>query len=266
MIKHQNEQHIKQYQPLIIAHRGESHDAPENTLAAVNLAWKRGASAVEVDIHVTADQKIVVIHDSSTERTTGRKLIINKTSMSDLKKLDAGSWKGSEWAEEKIPGLAEVLATVSGGGKVLLEIKSGAGMLKKLRQQTEESGLLSEQIEIIAEDLNTLATAKQCMPHLKMLWVIECGAPWRRYLSGMHPKAIIRKLRKHGIDGITIGDSRCLTRSFVEEFTSRDIPVYTWTVNDPSRAAELLTFGVDGITTDRAAWMKKSLKEALKND
>ncbi len=251
--------------PLIIAHRGESHEAPENTLASVNLAWERGAAAMEVDMHATADNKIAVIHDSSTFRTTGQKLIVEKTSMAVLKKLDAGSWKGRDWTGEKIPELPEVLATVPAEGMLLLEIKSGAGMLDELRQVTEASGLRNDQIEIIAFDLNTLAAAKRLMPHFKMMWVIESHPPWRRLLTGMHPKSVITTLGKIGIGGITIGDSMHLTRGFIHHLKAAGRPVYVWTVNDPARAAELLEYGVDGIITDRAAWMKQTLNKGSRS-
>ena len=81
--------------PEIIAHRGESWLAPENTLAAFNLAWKRGADAVELDVHLTADGHLIVCHDDNTERTTGRKLVIRQSTLAELRTLDAGAWKGA---------------------------------------------------------------------------------------------------------------------------------------------------------------------------
>ena len=247
----------------LIAHRGESHDAPENTLSAVSLAWERGATVVEVDVHATADHKICVIHDRSALRTTGKDLLVRKSTLTELQKLDAGSWKGEKWAGEKIPALEEVLETVPVHGKLVVEIKSGPGILDRLRIVLEESGLRNEQIEIIAFDLMTLAEAKRLMPQRRMFWVIESGPLWRQYATGMHPKAVITKLGELGMDGIAIGDSRHLTKKYVQEFVAAGMPVYVWTVNDPVRAAELLEYGVDGITSDRTAWMKEALEEKM---
>ncbi len=77
----------------IIAHRGASHDAPENTLAAVNLGWKRNADAVEVDVYLSKDNRIVAIHDKNTKRTTGHDGLVKEMTWSELQKLDAGNWK-----------------------------------------------------------------------------------------------------------------------------------------------------------------------------
>ena len=81
-------------------------------LASVRRAWEKGADAAEVDVYLTKDNRIVVIHDDSTKRTTGVDLKVRETTSEELRKLDAGGWKGEEFAGEKIPFLEEVLATV----------------------------------------------------------------------------------------------------------------------------------------------------------
>jgi glycerophosphoryl diester phosphodiesterase len=81
----------------IIAHRGESADAPENTLAAFRLAWERRVTAIELDVHLTKDDRLVVCHDADTKRTTGETLTIAKSTLADLRTLDAGRWKGERW-------------------------------------------------------------------------------------------------------------------------------------------------------------------------
>ena len=81
----------------IIAHRGASHDAPEHTLSAVSLGWKRNADAVEVDVYLSKDGKIVVIHDENTKRTTGHDGLVHKMTWAQLQKLDAGNWKNKKF-------------------------------------------------------------------------------------------------------------------------------------------------------------------------
>ncbi len=246
-----------------IAHRGESFNAPENTLAAIKLAWLRGIRAVEIDVHLTADDEICVIHDKDTLRTTGKKLIIRKSGMHELQKLDAGSWKGEKWAGEKIPTLREALASVPENGKLVIEIKSDSRILDKLKHNTKNSGLRDDQIEIIAFNLQTLAKAKQMMPQIKMLWLFRSRPKWLQYMMGTFPHAVLKRLKKYNIDGANIGDSRYLTQEIIESFTSAGYPVYVWTVNDPERALELLKSGVDCVTTDRAAWMAEKLKDKI---
>jgi glycerophosphoryl diester phosphodiesterase len=96
---------------LLIAHRGESADAPENTLAAFRLAWERNVPTIELDVHLTKDGEAVICHDADTKRTAGTKLVIKDTPLADLRALDAGKWKAPRWAGEKLPTLAEALAT-----------------------------------------------------------------------------------------------------------------------------------------------------------
>src|SRR4051794_20206839 len=99
----------------IIAHRGASHDAPENTLAAVRLAWAQHADAVEIDVHLTRDGRLAVIHDPDTQRTAGIPQLVTETTLADLQRLDAGAWKGASFAGEKIPALEDVFALVPAG-------------------------------------------------------------------------------------------------------------------------------------------------------
>lgn len=244
----------------LIAHRGESFDAPENTLAAINLAWERGALAVEVDVHLTADNHICVIHDSTTFRTTGKKLVVRKTKMSQLKELDAGLWKGEKWRGEPIPALAEVLETVPSNGKLIVEIKSSSKILDKLKYEIERSGLRNDQVEIIAFGLNTIAAAKKLMPEHKMLWLTELFNPYIHSVSGKSPKSLIKYVKAKALDGVNVGDCRYLTNRYASELKQAKLEVYTWTVNNPQRAKQLLDFGVDWITTDRPSWMRDMLK------
>src|SRR5438034_6344625 len=108
----------------IIAHRGASHDAPENTLAAVHLAWQQNADAVEIDVHLSKDGKLVVIHDATTKRTCGVSHKVRELTLAELKSLDAGKWKGRQWVGETIPTLDEVLDIVPKGRGLVIEMKS----------------------------------------------------------------------------------------------------------------------------------------------
>ena len=109
---------------MLIAHRGESLDAPENPLSAITLAWQRGADAVEVDVQLTGDGHVVVMHDPDTRRLTGRRVTVGRATLAELKSLDVGRHKGEKWANERIPELSEVLETVPEGRCLFIELKS----------------------------------------------------------------------------------------------------------------------------------------------
>ena len=118
----------------IVAHGGASYEAPENTIAAFELAWDRGADAIEADVRLTVDGRVVCMHDASTERTADQNLVVADSTLADLLELDVGSWKGRRWRGERVPTLEEVLAVVPPGRQVFLEIKCGREILGALRQ------------------------------------------------------------------------------------------------------------------------------------
>lgn len=109
------------HQPLIIAHRGDSANAPENTLAAFRLALANGADGIELDVMLSADQKLVVIHDDTLDRTTNGHGQVGAMAWAALRELDAGSWFKPEFKGEPIPLLDEVFAEL--GGKFLINVE-----------------------------------------------------------------------------------------------------------------------------------------------
>ena len=101
--------------PFLVAHRGASKDAPENTLPAFELAWKQGADAIEGDFYLTKDGKIVCFHDGDTKKITGKKLVVKDSTLAELQALDVGEWRGKKFAGTRMPTLEQVLATVQIG-------------------------------------------------------------------------------------------------------------------------------------------------------
>ncbi|BAX79592.1 glycerophosphodiester phosphodiesterase family protein [Labilibaculum antarcticum] len=254
---------MKNVNDIIIAHRGESFDAPENTLAAINLAWERGASAVEIDVHMTKDKQIVVIHDEDTARVSNRKMIIKKSFFKELKELDTGSFKNEKWKGEHISSLQEVLKTVPGYGRLIIEIKSNSDLLDRLKIELAKSKLKNSQIEIIAFDSSTLAKAKRIMPEYRMLWLLDLDyyLPW--WLIWKSKNSLIKKAKQLNFDGVDVWAGKLLTKDFITAFKNSDLLVYTWTVNSPQKSELLIRQGIDGITTDRAAWITEQINKNL---
>lgn len=247
------------YKPLIVAHRGESFDAPENTLEAINLAWQRGDKAVEIDIQLTADNKIVVIHDYDTQRVSGNKKVISSSTLHQIQSVNAGFFKDNFKGKAQIPTLQEVLLTIPVSGKIIIEIKSDNRIVPVLKHELIKSKLLDEQIEIIAFNIKVLALAKKMMPQYKMLWLLslDYALPW--WILPVRTSNIIRKVNKFNLDGVNVWAGKLLTRKFIAKFANVGLSVYTWTVNDVETANKLVSYGVDAITTDRAQWLSNNI-------
>ncbi len=244
---------------LIIAHRGESFDAPENTLASVNLAWERGAEAVEVDVHISRDNHVVVIHDAKTKRIGGRNKKVKSQTLVQLKELDVGSWKSDKYTGEQIPTLKEVLETVPTGRKLIIEVKSDIKTIPYLKKNVENSGLKNDQIEIISFNYGVVAEAKRILPNHKVLFLADLDYNAYTKLRSSSVEKLISKAKYANLDGLNVWAGKILTKEFAQKIKSAELLLYVWTVNDPKKAKELVSWGIDGITTDRAKWMRDKL-------
>ncbi len=235
----------------IIAHRGASYVAPENTLASVKLAWRLGADAVEVDVHLTKDNRIVAIHDPTTGRTAGTHLEVAETPSFYLRRLDVGSHKHPGFAGETIPFLEEVLETVPPGRHLFIEIKCGPEILPPLEQAIATSGKRS-QIVLIGFGLATMREAKKKMPDIPVYWLRDK----RPGLS--HRRRLAKKAKANGIDGLDVHWSG-VTPRFAWAVKQAGLKLYAWTVDNPADAIRLQALGVDGITTNRPGWLKSQI-------
>ena len=244
---------------LIIAHRGESFVAPENTLAAINLAWKNGAVAVEIDVHLTQDRKIVVIHDKDTNRTGSQNKTIRKSRFEELRKIDVGGFKGLQWKNETIPLLSEVLQTVPDNGKLVIEIKCGKEIIPHLVTEIKRSKLDISRIDVISFNIKVLSEIKKRIPEYKMLWLLELDYKRPAWLVRMSTGRMLRKTVRHKLDGVDVWARKVLNEDFVARFKSHGLLVYAWTVNDAQTAGKLIEMGVDGITTNRPGWLRSEL-------
>jgi len=245
----------------IIAHRGASHDASENTLAAINLGWQRNADGVEIDIHLSKDRQIVVMHDSNTKSTAGLDKNIAEQTLAELRTLDAGSWKGTSWASQKIPTLAEALATIPNGKQMFVEIKCGPDIVPELRQVVAESKKASGQIAFISFSPEVCAEVKNKMPQHHVYWLAGFSEDEKN--KSMRPTVdeLIEKSKKAKIDGLDLACNGPIDRDFVAKVKANGLGVYVWTVDDPAVAKRMVAAGADGITTNRPAFLRESLNK-----
>jgi len=189
--------------PVIVAHRGASKQAPENTIPAFKLAWEQNADAIEGDFQLTKDGAIVCIHDKDTKRISGVKKIVADTTLEELRKLDAGSWFGEKWRGTQIPLISEVFATIPGGKKIYIEIKSGAEILPGLFDELAKSGLKKNQVVVISFDKDVIRSFKSKEPSIKAYWLSDFKQD--KFSDRIEPslKNVIDVLKQTGADGFS---------------------------------------------------------------
>jgi len=242
---------------MIIAHRGESYDAPENTLASINLAWERGATAVECDVHLSKDNEIVIIHDDNTLRTTGIDKMVSQQSYDELKQHDAGKWKGPKWDGVKIPTLEEALETIPTNGKLLVEIKCDAKIIPILKNVLDNSKVEKEQIIIMDFNYRTVSEMRKVFPGYEILWLSTMR---KKKFFHIPVHGLISKTLNAGLDGLNVLNQSRVNAELVDKVKSAGLKLYVWTVDDPTEIKRLIDLGVDGIATNRAKWMKNNLQ------
>lgn len=234
----------------IIAHRGASAYAPENTLAAFKKAIELGADILELDVHQTKDSQLVVIHDGSVNRTTNGKGKVKDLTLSQIKSLDAGSWFSPEFAGERIPTLDEVFDITPDSVVLLIELKEGSGVysgieervIRVIRERKAEHRVILKSFE--DEILDHLRAIAPDIPRLKIILmqipllgiIIERGLNFGTVLNDS-----VQYIQHHRIG---------LAESFIAKAHRRGYKVFAWDVHDEARMRELIERGIDGIETD----------------
>ena len=245
----------------IIGHRGASYDAPENTLASVDLAWEQGADAVEIDVRLTSDGKTVAVHDKTTKRTAGgRDVPVAEQTLDELRRLDAGRWKHEKYAGERIPTLAEILDTIPAGKRLFIEIKSGPEIVPELARVLKDHDAAPEQTPLISFSREVLALAKRELPDRRAYWIVELKRDPR---SGAWTPAagdLAREAAAAGFDGVDVGKDPEIDEAYVMPLRAAGLELYVWTVNAPESARRFRRLGFDGITTDRPGWLREQIE------
>jgi glycerophosphoryl diester phosphodiesterase len=242
-----------------IAHRGESFIAPENTLAAIKLAWVHNADGVEIDVRLSKDNKIVVIHDANTKRTSGVPGKVKSLSSESLKKLDVGIWKGKNWLNERIPTLEEVIETIPLGKSLMVEIKSSIAIFPSLKKLLNKSSLNRSQIKLAGFGLKKMSLVKKAFP-LYEVYRIKRVDRENIILNSYRLNRLIKSSKKNNLDGVSLSYSRWIDKKKIGKIKSAGLKVYVWTVDNPSKALRLINSGIDGIISNKPAWLKDKLR------
>ena len=250
-------------QPRIIAHRGFSRVAPENTLPAFELALAARADLVELDARASLDHRLVVIHDSELDRTTDavakwrrRHNRVEARSAGEIQALDAGSWFDKAFAGTPVPSLAEAVGLIRQGSMPLIERKAGdvAGYLEFLR----ENKLVGE-VVVQSFDWEFLRALRAAEPRL----VLGALGPARMLAGGRKPLGISRKLNAAWLKQIEKSGAqiavwnRQISKTAIRRAHERGLAVWIYTVDNTRLARRLLAAGVDGLITNRPILIRK---------
>jgi len=225
---------------LVIAHRGASGHAPENTLAAFKRALALGATFIETDLQLTRDSRFVALHDETVDRTTNGQGKVHDMTLAELRGLDAGSWFGSEFAGERIPTLDEILEFSKKNDAVFyLELKPGGswGGEHALIGALRESGEI-HRAAVISFDPGILAGLRRIEP------TMMTGLLYDGQLEKPIEKALEVGARQLAVRGDLVKPI------FLKEARKKDLQVICWTVNHPAHIRTLMEAGVDGIMSD----------------
>lgn len=241
-------------QPLIIAHRGSSTHAPENTLAAFTLAADQGADAVELDVTLTRDGQVVVIHDDTLERTTNGQGRVDQLPYATVLEFDAGAKFNAQFAGERVPLLSQVFETVGQRVLINVEIKSttvrSTGLEARVIDLIRQHGLIER---VIVSSFNPLALIKikRAEPRLACGLIYSPDEPI--YLSRAWFTPLIPNLDARHPRADTV------TSDVVKHIHARGQKVNVWTILEPIEVQTLAAAGVDGLIGNDPVMMRETL-------
>lgn len=225
----------------VLGHRGAMGHAPENTLVSFQKAIELQADMTELDIHLSKDGKLIVMHDPSVDRTTDGTGLVADLTVPELKDLDAGSWFGPEYAGAKVPVLHEVMELVKGKIKLNIEIKAGkaggyTGIVDLMVAEIERLDMV-DQVVVSTFHRPYLLELRRKAPHINAAYLYSKAfdAPWLEAEEqgwDLHPHQSL------------------VDEELVDEAHARGIIVRAWNPNEAEKMRPLVALGVDGIGTN----------------
>jgi glycerophosphoryl diester phosphodiesterase len=246
--------------PLVIAHRGDSAHRPENTLASFAGALEVGATVVELDVQLTADGELVVIHDARLERTTTGAGDVRRMALTDVRAVSAGDPArfGSAWKGERVPTLAEALTLLEGRARALIEIKTESVTDER------DGGVEARTVEIVrrlglAETVALISFEHRALVRLKTL------APEiaRGHLFGRtSPDEVLRSAEAAGCSLVMPHKSQ-LSDELAERVHGAGLTLATWVVDAPEELKQVARFGLYGVGSNCPGVLIDALADGL---
>lgn len=239
---------------LWISHRGESADAPENTLEAFALGRERNTDGCECDIHLSKDGKMLVCHDFTTLRMGGVPLSVEWENAADVQAVNVSGHHKDKYPETHIPLFADALKEIGAGRKFYIEIKTGSPMLvDMIRDELAKGVLTAEQTVLISFNFDACKYAKKLMPQYQVLWLTGDEVPTTEEL--------IAKVKEAGLDGVDLYfKTQHTTAEAVKKLHDAGLYVAVWTVDGVEDAKTMIANGVDAITSNCAAKVRDAIQ------
>ncbi|MCY3976508.1 MAG: glycerophosphodiester phosphodiesterase [Chloroflexi bacterium] len=238
---------------LIFGHRGAMARAPMNTMASFELAMQQGADGIELDVHLSRDGQLVVIHDDSVDATSDGQGKVADMTLDQLKRLDAGAWYSDEFAGQRIPTLDEVFDAFGDGMFINVEIKSSRETVDRLEKRLAEClrrHNMRERVIVSCFDPVILRRVKQMMPLVLMGFLYAPAMPAAHNL-------LLKEFRHEARHPLHV----MVDEGYMKWARAQDYYVNVWTVNDPERARQLKRLGVNTIMTDDPATIISALSQ-----
>jgi glycerophosphoryl diester phosphodiesterase len=235
--------------PLVIGHRGASADAPENTIAAFELALEQGADGIELDVHLSSDEQPVVIHDFTLERTTDGEGSVSQRSVQELKRLDAGGWHDRRFRGQRVQTLQEVLERFRDRARFWIELRGGSAVYPGIEERVVSMIEIYEVVDRVLVQSFDLAT-------ISRVRALNRDVPVGALVAQSPVDDDL--LRAGAADAICPG-AHMVTPEMLADIRRAARACYVWTVNEPAQMDRLVEWGVSGIITDRPGLLKARL-------
>jgi glycerophosphoryl diester phosphodiesterase len=228
---------------LVIAHRGASGAAPENTQASLRLAMDLHADMIEVDVRLSRDGVPILSHDATLERCTGHKIPLDSLTLEELRRYDFGGWFSSEFTGEPIPTLEEALHLVCARAPLNIEIKTDGAVSGETEERVVELVVrmgIEDQVLVSSFDERVLQSVRRDLPRVKLGVLYDGRGDWQAFLQRAE---VLKAAAFHP-------EERSVTPEMVRTFHRSRIRVYPYVVDAPERAAEFRHWQVDGVFTN----------------
>ncbi len=240
---------------MVIAHRGFSAEAPENTLTAFRRAIAAGSDVLELDIHLSKDHEVVVVHDRTLERTTNGQGRVADFTLKELKNLEAGLWMGPQFSGERIPALKEVLELAQGRIGVNIEIKNpspGPYAIREIADRALQEVKRAKMLEVtLFSSFNPLALEQIQALEPAARVALLCDKDWNLLQEVTGGKSWpVLNLRKD-----------FLTQEKIARIHQEGMKINVYTVDAEEEMEQFIRWGIDGIITNHPGRLIKILKE-----
>jgi glycerophosphoryl diester phosphodiesterase len=249
--------------PLVIAHRGDSAHRPENTLASFASALEVGAVLVELDVQLTADGQVIVIHDPLLERTTTGRGDVRRLTLAEVRSVSAGypDRFGSAYAGERVPALSEALALLRGRARVLVEIKTESvtddaegGIEARTAEEVRRAGM-ADLVALISFDHRAILRLASLAPEMT-----------RGRLFGRTNADEVLEAARDASCELVMPHKGQLTRALVDRVHAAGLKLATWVVDEPAELRKLARFGLYGVGSNRPGVLLEAISDGLLDD